>query len=282
MTTRRAGVEEQQLVPPWLEPLLATPFFSPCAAHGDAARGECNLFCLDCPAAAAFCLYCRSASHSDHSVIQVTPFSSFFSSSCFFIVFVFFSGCFCCFNGGIAKIRRSSYHDVVRVSEVQRALDIAGVQTYVINSARVVFLNERPQPRGASSSSAAGAPSKSAAHACEICGRTLLDPFRFCSLGCKLQAIKRTGDACFVLREDDGGGRGGEDATAASSLSSAAAAAAARRRASERRRAGEGPAGGEERAGGSREEAGHAMRAPAPPSNPRRRKGIPHRSPLAS
>ena len=84
---------------------------------------------------------------------------------------------------GCAQIRRSSYHDVVRVSEVEDVLDITGVQTYVINSARVLFLNERPQPRGAGA--AAG---KAAASPCKICGRALLDPFRFCSLGCKVPA----------------------------------------------------------------------------------------------
>lgn len=85
---------------------------------------------------------------------------------------------------GMLQIRRSSYHDVVRVSEVEDVLDITGVQTYVINSARVLFLNERPQPRGAGAAAGKAAASP---YNCEICGRALLDPFRFCSLGCKVQ-----------------------------------------------------------------------------------------------
>ncbi|KMZ63261.1 hypothetical protein ZOSMA_41G01050, partial [Zostera marina] len=92
------------LVPPWLEPLLTSPFFTICRSHDDSPRSERNMFCLDCPSATAFCFYCRSTSHLGHRTIQ---------------------------------IRRSSYHDVVRVSEIQKVLDIGGVQTYVINSARV-------------------------------------------------------------------------------------------------------------------------------------------------
>ena len=85
----------------------------------------------------------------------------------------------------------------MRVRDVCRLFDARDIQTYVINGARVVFLNERPHPRGkhgagptqnrdekktSASSSAAGARRSS----CRKCSRTLQsDTSRYCSIACK-------------------------------------------------------------------------------------------------
>lgn len=171
------------------------------------------MFCLDCHSD-AFCYYCRSSRHKDHQVIQ---------------------------------IRRSSYHDVVRVGDVQKMLDISGVQTYVINSARVMFLNQRPQPKAG----------KGVAHLCEICGRSLLDPFRFCSLGCKLVGVRRNGNASF--------GVDGNKGEVGISM----------------------PTNSRKEREALREGLQQDIYPPTPPppppsSNSRRRKGIPHRAPFKS
>ncbi|KAJ6715684.1 PLATZ TRANSCRIPTION FACTOR FAMILY PROTEIN [Salix koriyanagi] len=216
---RRSFLIMEMLVPPWLESLLSTAFFTICPRHREAPRSECNMFCLDCSSSDAFCFYCRSTQHRDHPVIQ---------------------------------IRRSSYHDVVRVAEIQKVLDISGVQTYVINSARVLFLNERPQPK--SSTSKGGV-----SHLCEICGRSLLDPFRFCSLGCKLVGIKKSGDANFNLSTKNEETRDGQG----------------RRLPSKEEEE-------EELREGSQRDMYTSTPIPPQYSTSRRRKGIPHRAPFGS
>ncbi|KAK9818149.1 hypothetical protein WJX72_007831 [[Myrmecia] bisecta] len=76
------------------------------------------------------------------------------------------------------QIRRSSYHDVLKTQDISRLVDISGVQTYVINQSRVIFIKRRPQPRPVK-----GAPGMSQ---CTMCARHLQDVNLFCSLQCKL------------------------------------------------------------------------------------------------
>ncbi|XP_062205530.1 protein RGF1 INDUCIBLE TRANSCRIPTION FACTOR 1-like [Phragmites australis] len=203
--------------PRWLHPLLSARFFAQCKTHVDSHRsGECNKFCLDCsaatPGAGALCSLCLAHGHRDHHTIQ---------------------------------IRRSSYHDVIRVSDIQRFMDIAGVQTYVINGARVVFLNERPQQQKPGCGSKAAS-----ANLCEVCARSLLDNFRFCSLGCKV--VGCSPDAAkarnWLLR-------------AAASSDGSTSSSSSLRNAGKKQ----------------------SFTPPTPPTLPaKRRKGIPHRAPFGS
>ena len=192
---KSAGAGDAEDPGRWLAPLVARAFFQPCKrCEGGAVA---NYFCLThahecCP----MCL-------ADHQ------------------------GC------KVLQIRRSSYHgaclpqppgapparvpagpaprsggggddppltlpppapaDVVRIAEVSKLIDTSGVQTYTINSARVVFLRERPQSRQAK-------PKPNLKHAaggvagCMQCGRALQDSFLYCSIGCKVNATKTEKD----------------------------------------------------------------------------------------
>ncbi|GAB4857841.1 hypothetical protein Ancab_015747 [Ancistrocladus abbreviatus] len=207
--------DEDNRWPPWLKPLLREKFFVQCQLHADSHKSECNMYCLDCMNG-PLCSLCL-AFHKDHRAIQ---------------------------------IRRSSYHDVIRVSEIQKVLDISGVQTYIINSARVVFLNERPQPR----------PGKGVTNTCEVCERSLLDSFRFCSLGCKIVGTSKNFQKKKNKKNTLVSGSDSEDSYGSSSSSSS-------------------------RHGKNKVQTQSFSPSTPPPTavnyrSAKRRKGIPHRAPL--
>ncbi|KHN25914.1 hypothetical protein glysoja_018768 [Glycine soja] len=76
----------------------------------------------------------------------------------------------------LLQVRRYVYHDVVRLGDLENLVDCSNIQPYTINGAKVIFLNQRPQSRSC----------KGTANSCCTCDRILQEPFRFCSLSCKV------------------------------------------------------------------------------------------------
>ncbi|XP_031114088.1 uncharacterized protein LOC116017614 [Ipomoea triloba] len=134
------------VLPEWLSALLSEKFFNACIAHEDARKNEKNIFCLDC--CEAICPHCITP-HSPHRLLQ---------------------------------IRRYVYHDVIKLSDAEKLLDCGFVQSYTNNSAKVVFLNQRPLSR----------PCRGSGNTCLLCDRMLQHPYLFCSIYCKLQHLLRT------------------------------------------------------------------------------------------
>jgi hypothetical protein len=135
--------------PAWLEALLSEKFFVACTKHAALKKNERNVFCVDCNG--GVCQHCVGSHRTSHCVLL--------------------------------QIRRYVYHDVIRLQDIQRLLDCSQVQTYIINSARVVFLNQRPQPR----------PSKGLGNSCGTCERSLQDSYSYCSVACKVDDVFRQG-----------------------------------------------------------------------------------------
>ncbi|KAK8612070.1 hypothetical protein V6N13_132103 [Hibiscus sabdariffa] len=63
-------------------------------------------------------------------------------------------------------------------------MDCAFVQSYITNSAKVIFINQRPQTRQF----------RGSGNFCSTCDRSLQDPYLFCSLSCKVNYLLRTED----------------------------------------------------------------------------------------
>ncbi|XP_022738186.1 uncharacterized protein LOC111290930 [Durio zibethinus] len=137
-------------IPNWLGILLEEKFFDPCMVHESAKKNEKNIFCLNC--CISICPHCLPV-HRPHRRLQ---------------------------------IRRYVYQDVIRLSDAQKLINCSLVQPYTTNSAKVVFLNERPMSR----------PFRGYGKFCIKCDRSLQDPFLFCSLSCKVnhsETAKRGG-----------------------------------------------------------------------------------------
>ncbi|KQJ93802.1 hypothetical protein BRADI_3g06820v3 [Brachypodium distachyon] len=173
MATVKNSVEEagqKRFGPAWLRSLVGATFYTPCPTHLGVPKNECNHYCVDCideeGTTTIFCSICFSGHTDHHHVLQ---------------------------------IRRSSYHEVVRVVELETVVDISLVQTYVINGDKVVFLNARPMALGH------GTKCVGPAGTCLECGRALIDAtFQFCSLGCKINCVARVLYAYVCVRSTPG------------------------------------------------------------------------------
>ncbi|XP_043721851.1 protein RGF1 INDUCIBLE TRANSCRIPTION FACTOR 1-like [Telopea speciosissima] len=142
--------KKKKKAPEWVGPLLKSKFFGSCVIHQELRKNEKNLFCIDCNR--CICQHCLSSSaHYLHVLLQ---------------------------------IRRYVYHDVVRLHDMQKHIDCSKVQTYLINQAKVIFLNPRPQLKPSKTNSGA---------ACEVCERSLQEPNRYCSVACKISGVAEKG-----------------------------------------------------------------------------------------
>ncbi|KAJ4767289.1 PLATZ transcription factor family protein [Rhynchospora pubera] len=82
----------------------------------------------------------------------------------------------------LLQIRHYVHSDVVRVNDITKLLDIAKIQQYTANGAKVVHLNpksSKPYPEGVPRSYIDGAP-------CIICARAISKFSLFCSIACKV------------------------------------------------------------------------------------------------
>ncbi|KAI3468907.1 hypothetical protein Pfo_025570 [Paulownia fortunei] len=130
-------------IPGWFEVLLGEKFFNSCLVHESQKKNEENTFCLDC--CVSLCLHCLP-SHTNHRLLQ---------------------------------IRRYVYQDVLRLKDAEKLMDCSFIQSYITNSAKVLFLKQRPMRRQM----------KGSGNSCIVCERNLQDPYLFCSIFCKVNYI---------------------------------------------------------------------------------------------
>ncbi|KAL2472468.1 PLATZ transcription factor family protein [Abeliophyllum distichum] len=130
-------------IPQWLQVMLSEKFFNSCLVHESDKKNEENTFCLNC--CISLCLHCLP-SHRSHHLLQ---------------------------------IRRYVYQDVLLLKDAEKLMDCSFIQSYTTNSAKVVFLKQRPTTRQL----------KGSGNFCVICDRNLKDPYLFCSISCKVHHL---------------------------------------------------------------------------------------------
>lgn len=196
----------------WLQKLVSiTTFFSACEFHTNGPKNiECNMYCLDCcEDHQALCPTCVSSDHKDHQVIQVCLIWLIINNNIYkwlisqksilFVIHTYYYilSNFFLFNYSDGKfeswyvqlemqIRRSSYNEVVRATDIVKRVNILGINPYVINNSRVIFLNKRIRSQPTRKN--AGKCYKGSSR-CWTCKRNLADPFVFCSLACKVYFV---------------------------------------------------------------------------------------------
>ncbi|CAI0392647.1 unnamed protein product [Linum tenue] len=168
VTTRRRSKmstkkKKQQEVPAWLSGLMGERFFGSCVVHEERRKNEKNAFCLLC--CHAICPHCLPAEHHTHPFLQV---------------------------------RRYVYHDVVRVGDLEKLIDCSYIQSYTINSAKVIFVSERARSRSVGKAATAH-------NTCFACHRMLQHHFHFCSLFCKVNHMVEEGEQLGSILVTSGG-----------------------------------------------------------------------------
>eukprot|EP01018_Ginkgo_biloba_P007088 Gb_39126 [translate_table: standard] len=181
-TTSMNGVCVERCIregPEWLDKLLICNYFSPCLIH-KSGRPERNHFCIECNEG-PICSVGLASAHHGHQTLQ---------------------------------IRKASHHDAIRVCDIQKVLDISGIQCYSINGAKIVFLL-RPKAKMHHGRSK---------RRCVNCKRGLNDAgMLLCSIKCKLSAVReslRGGLNAYINTNTTTNNNGGSNSIISLSLSS--------------------------------------------------------------
>ncbi|KAI5573666.1 hypothetical protein BDE02_10G095300 [Populus trichocarpa] len=133
-------------VPQWVVVMYNTVFFRTCITHPDSRMDR---FCADCYS--SLCSNCLPA-HARHKHV---------------------------------KIRRYIYSDVINRQDLSKLFNCSGIQTYVTNKARVLFLKQRNHYHRHQQQQI-----NFKDYRCIICHRSLQDNCsHYCSIECKVTAI---------------------------------------------------------------------------------------------